>query len=112
MPIEIGDTIRTSYGTGPYQVLRITAGCNCRSYLDVVNDRVRRVIPHLHFLVRDLRDGGSNCHLNRYVYMRDGRCVSLDQVHSSWVPVFQPHRRSELFIVSKVQQVSLFAEAT
>ena len=31
--LEIGDIVRTSYGSGPYRIVRIMRGCRCPDYL-------------------------------------------------------------------------------
>jgi len=54
--IEIGDIVRTSYGTGPYRVVEVKHGCDCPSYFDGLEfmgrpDKARRSKPHCHMLL-------------------------------------------------------------
>lgn len=47
--IEIGDIVRTSYGTGPYRVVEIVRDCCCPAYLDTLNYRNPPASPpHFH----------------------------------------------------------------
>ena len=56
--IEIGDIVRTSYGTGPFRVVEIKRDCDCPSYLaelkhGFMNGKAPRSKPHFHLtLVR------------------------------------------------------------
>lgn len=53
--IEIGQILRTNYGTGPYRVERITRGCTCKAPLDF-NDEGPDMPAHVHLVVRGTED--------------------------------------------------------
>lgn len=84
--IEIGDIVRTSYGTGPYRVVKIDRGCCCASYADELRlgyGKGRPSPPHIHLtLVKaefplDREPKQTDCYwLNGYAWT-DGRwrCV-------------------------------------
>lgn len=47
--IEVGDIVRTSYGTGPYRVVDVMRDCTCPAPLDVMNMRKPPASPpHFH----------------------------------------------------------------
>lgn len=50
--IEIGDIVRTSYGTGPYRVVEIERDCTCPSYFEELEYMGRPGAkpspPHIH----------------------------------------------------------------
>lgn len=50
MRIEIGMTIITSYGTGPYVVKEIVRGCTCPEYVRSLNGDNRPSEPHIHIV--------------------------------------------------------------
>ena len=59
MSLAVGDIVRTSYGTGPFEVLEVWTGCTCPKYLDQLNfpGRAPASAPHIHLVARDLRNG-------------------------------------------------------
>lgn len=85
--IEIGDIVRTSYGTGPYRVVEVycpDGGCVCPAPLDEINMRKPPASePHFHVtLVKasfpiDRNPRESECYwLNGYTE-RGGRYISV-----------------------------------
>lgn len=57
--IQVGDIVRTSYGTGPYRVDEIIRGCTCPKFTDELRlgDDAPPSAPHIHLLLADLRRG-------------------------------------------------------
>lgn len=58
MTLEKGQIIKTSYGTGPYEIISIMRNCTCPDYFE----SLKSVEPpptkkHIHLTVRDLSDG-------------------------------------------------------
>lgn len=66
MIVAPGLVVRTSYGTGPYVVLRVDGPCCCSSYLDSISGRERPSKPHFHITCRKPDGRGGNYHLNGY----------------------------------------------
>lgn len=71
MRLEIGNIIKTNYGTGPYEIISIIRGCTCSSYLDMINKKdPPKSTEHIHLTVRQvLKDGSlsvSKFYLNGY----------------------------------------------
>ena len=68
MRLELGDIIRTNYGTGPYRITEIYRGCRCDE--DHQEDEDNPCPPHIHLTVEKVnpRDGLDSrpCYLNRY----------------------------------------------
>ena len=57
MKLEVGQTIKTNYDTGPYKIVSIERNCRCPGIMDVINDSgVIESNPHAHLIVRDLKD--------------------------------------------------------
>jgi len=54
LSLQVGDVIRTSYGTGPYRVVEILRGCTCPSYLNQIerDDEAPASRPHVHMECR------------------------------------------------------------
>lgn len=85
--LQIGDTIRTSYGTGPYRVIAIRRGCTCPRYDDwllACGDGATPSAPHLHLTcvgsatpVRKRYGEGELRWLNGFSEGDDGRFVSV-----------------------------------
>lgn len=50
--LEIGQRIRTSYGTGPYRITSIVRGCTCKDPLDFF-DEGPDLAPHIHLMLKD-----------------------------------------------------------
>jgi hypothetical protein len=40
-PFRIGDIVKTSYDTGPYEIVKISGPCRCAPYGWVINHRKR-----------------------------------------------------------------------
>lgn len=47
-PKQVGDVVHTSYGAGPYLVLRIDGPCACPEYLRWINGDNSPSEPHYH----------------------------------------------------------------
>lgn len=56
MKLDIGQIIKTNYGSGPYKVKSIFRGCTCKDPLDFF-DEGPDLPSHIHLRLRDLRDG-------------------------------------------------------
>lgn len=57
MKIEIGEIIKTSYGTGPYRVVGITRGCRCSHFLDTIECLDNPLPEHVHLAVKGIESG-------------------------------------------------------
>lgn len=53
--IEVGQKLRTNYGTGPYRVVAIKRGCTCKEPTDFF-DEGPDMPPHLHLRLRSTED--------------------------------------------------------
>lgn len=67
---HIGMVVRTSYGTGPYEITGVIGNCTCPSFLDVLEYGSRRETPppskpHFHLTCKGLGDKQSK-YLNGY----------------------------------------------
>lgn len=55
--IEVGDIVRTNYGTGPYRVVTVARDCCCASYLDALDHMGKgkppASPPHFHLVLVD-----------------------------------------------------------
>lgn len=54
--IEIGQKLKTSYGSGPYVVLSIVRGCTCTHILDEIECIEKPLPPHVHMELRGVSD--------------------------------------------------------
>lgn len=66
-----GMVVRTSYGTGPYEITGVIGGCTCPSFLDHLEYGSRRETPppsktHFHLTCRGLGDKQDKYYLNGY----------------------------------------------
>lgn len=66
-----GMVVRTSYGTGPYEITGVTGNCTCPSFLDSLEYSSRGETPppskpHFHLTCRCLGDKRSEYYLNGY----------------------------------------------
>lgn len=87
LAIGAGDIVRTSYGTGPYRVVSVHAGCRCPSYMDSINLRPGEAPPsreHFHLTLVDAdkapgaeRNEANLRWLNGYEQTPDGRFKSV-----------------------------------
>lgn len=64
-----GMVVRTSYGTGPYEIIGVMGNCTCPSFLDSLEYGSRREAPppskpHFHLTCRGL--GAKKYYLNGY----------------------------------------------
>jgi len=51
MRLREGMLVRTSYGSGPYEILSITRGCTCPEYLDTLEmEDPPPAEPHIHLV--------------------------------------------------------------
>jgi hypothetical protein len=67
----IGDIIITSYGTGPYEVIKVSGPCDCPKYIDLLDEDYEhpapRSKPHYHFTLKTPGEKKkSNFYLNGY----------------------------------------------
>jgi hypothetical protein len=63
--LEIGDTVSTSYNTGPYKVKKIMRGCTCPSFVQSLNGDDTPSREHMHILCK--KDGDkSDYYLNGF----------------------------------------------
>lgn len=60
--IEIGQRLKTNYGTGPYYVTSITRGCTCSHILDEIEGKPKPTPEHIHLSLKgcggDHNEGG------------------------------------------------------
>lgn len=66
-----GMVIRTSYGTGPYEITGVIGNCTCPSFLDSLEysssgETPPPSKPHFHLTCRGLGDKRSEYYLNGY----------------------------------------------
>ena len=61
MILNVGDIIKTSYGTGPYEILKIVWECTCPAYL---SDKPTK--KHIHLVLCTLGDKRDKFYLNQY----------------------------------------------
>ena len=55
--LEVGDIVKTNYGTGPYRILKICRGCTCPSPADELNMiNPPGSAPHMHLVCARLGD--------------------------------------------------------
>ncbi len=47
-PVYPGDVIKTSDGTGPYEVISVSGSCTCPSYQDTINNCNNPSLAHYH----------------------------------------------------------------
>lgn len=60
MRLEIGDRVKTNYGTHLYQIFHITRDCTCPSYLAALNlKNPPKSAKHIHIVVREVMPNGS-----------------------------------------------------
>lgn len=87
--VEVGVTVRTSYGSGPYVVTKVHGPCRCASYLSELNDLHPQPSPS-HYHLSCEKDGEGGFLLNGYTL--EGKSVwCADQllIDSPQVPVQQ-----------------------
>ena len=54
MRLEVGDIVKTNYGTGPYDISHILRDCTCPKYLDSIEmENPPASKPHIHLTCRD-----------------------------------------------------------
>jgi len=83
--LQVGDIVRTSYGTGPYRIVEIIRDCRCPDYLDVIDGNEKPSELHCHLVcvhadepVKDRYPANKKLYwLNGYREYPDGtmRCV-------------------------------------
>jgi len=54
--LEIGQRIKTNYGTGPYKITSIVRGCTCKAPTDFF-DEGPDMPPHIHLALEGVEDG-------------------------------------------------------
>jgi hypothetical protein len=52
--IQVGDIIKTSYGTGPFVVLSVLRGCTCAEFVRRINGDDSPSEPHMHADLMDM----------------------------------------------------------
>lgn len=52
-PLAVGALVRTSYGTGPYVVTRVSGPCTCPEYVRSLDGDQTPSEPHYHLECRD-----------------------------------------------------------
>jgi hypothetical protein len=67
--LAVGDLIRTSYGDGPYRIVKIEHGCTCTPYLAAINGPSEPEAPHSHIVCvdADVPLGGETEHHCRWL---------------------------------------------
>lgn len=63
-----GMIIRTSYGTGPYEIVKFKEGCTCPKFLDTLELRgdAPPSRPHYHFMCHKVGEHKDIYHVNGY----------------------------------------------
>jgi len=100
MAVFPGDIIKTSYDTGPYEVLEILRGCTCADYIDTLNGHQIPREPHMHFTCHGVKDGRKGYYLNGYIETPEGRYICLNRP----APGKEP---DEIFIIGHVEDQQL-----
>jgi len=110
--LQVGDIVRTSYGTGPYRIIAITRNCRCPDYLDLIDGSDKPSKPHIHLVCVDSDEPVKDHYpykklrwLNGYREYPDGsiRCICLS--------TSQVERPQDYLVVEgyeKGEQLSLF----
>lgn len=65
--LEIGDVVKTSYGTGPYRISKIDRDCRCATTHEE-EDGIFEIPPHLHLVVFEL-EPRANCQSDRPCFL-------------------------------------------
>lgn len=69
--LELGDVVKTNYGTGPYCITKIVRGCRCSTFIEE-GDGIYTLPEHVHLTVRhthnstNCQEEGKDCFLNYY----------------------------------------------
>lgn len=81
--IQVGDVVRTNYGTGPYRVDHVVRGCTCPDYIDEIGfpDDAPPSRPHLHLVCTGWVGSDHNEGLEFYIAGYDE-----DTLESVWLP--------------------------
>jgi hypothetical protein len=79
--LEVGDIVKTSYGTGPYEIMNIMRGCKCDSFDDEKQDDREHI--HLRLRMVGDRDKGEY-YLNRY---DEETLQNLDRPEDRIIPI-------------------------
>jgi hypothetical protein len=67
--ILIGDTVSTSYGTGPYSVMKVVEKCTCPSFTQSLNDEGEfkdHSPEHCHLELKNPEGGNSYFYVSGY----------------------------------------------
>ena len=80
MTLCIGEVVRTSYGTGPYRVVRATGPNTSPSFLDSINGIDRPSEPHFNLVCHDINSLPGRKSRESYLngYRLDGTSVWSD----------------------------------
>ena len=70
--LQVGDIVRTSYGTGPYRIIAITRNCRCSDYLDVINGNEKPSKAHMHLVCVRADEPIRVCYSERKFYWLNG----------------------------------------
>ncbi len=54
--LQVGDIVRTSYGSGPYRIVDIERNCRCPDYLDVIEGKDNPSKLHMHLVCVDANE--------------------------------------------------------
>lgn len=102
----VGCIIETSYGTGPYEVLKQKGPCTCPHPIDIINmDNPPNLPPHYHYTLKG--EDGKIYHVN--YYDENNQCVA----HHAATRYPCEHKDSLIILHTKKQyqegeQISLF----
>jgi hypothetical protein len=76
--IQVGDIIKTSYGTGPFLVTHVIRGCTCPEFVRSLNGDKRPSLPHIHADLMDMN--------GRKGYGIGGYDDTVEPAKSVWKP--------------------------
>jgi hypothetical protein len=76
--IQVGDIIKTSYGTGPFIVLSVLRNCTCPNFVKTLNGDNSPSKPHIHAEMMDMN--------GRKGYGIGGYDDSTEPAKSVWNP--------------------------
>lgn len=75
-PIAVGETVLTSYGSGPYRINKVQGPCTCPEYLESINVKNPKPSePHYHLTCSRRESSKSNGDFYLNGYRNDGTNV-------------------------------------
>jgi len=95
--IQRGDIVRTSYDSGPYEVVKISGPCTCPPYLSEIAGESAPSEPHYHLRCRGL----AAHHGKNALYHLGGYRMTGGHILNVW-------NADELFVAQAAQQQELF----